>query len=140
MRERVTQEDIMSKRTKVAEKHAADAPRGVNSLPEAKAWMVAAREITEIECTVPDLAGVARGKIMPVSKFLTSPVMNLPLSVFLQTISGEYPAYEGLVDPVVADSDLVLQPDLTTLCSVPWAQGPHRADDPRRLPSRRAAG
>lgn len=112
----------MSKR-KGQDKRTVANPRGVASLIEAKAWM-AARGITEIECTVPDLAGVARGKIMPASKFFSSPVMNLPLSVFFQTISGEYPEYEGLVDSVVADSDLVLEPDLDTLCSVPWAQDP----------------
>ncbi|UDQ90847.1 glutamine synthetase family protein [Xanthobacter autotrophicus] len=113
----------MAKRSKGAQKTQATAPRGVTSLTEAKAWM-ASRGITEIECTVPDLAGVARGKIMPASKFFSSPVMNLPLSVFFQTISGEYPDYEGLVDSVIADSDLVLEPDLATLCSVPWAQDP----------------
>lgn len=113
----------MAKHGKGAGKPQATAPRGVTSLVEAKAWM-ASRGITEIECTVPDLAGVARGKIMPASKFFSSPVMNLPLSVFFQTISGEYPSYEGLVDSVVADSDLVLEPDLSTLCSVPWAQDP----------------
>ncbi len=112
----------MSKR-KGADKRAVENPRGVASLVEAKAWM-AARHVTEIECTVPDLAGVARGKIMPASKFFSSPVMNLPLSVFFQTISGEYPEYEGLVDSVVADSDLVLEPDFSTLCTVPWAQDP----------------
>ncbi|MDI4658609.1 glutamine synthetase family protein [Xanthobacter autotrophicus] len=113
----------MAKRSKGAQKTPVTAPRGVSSLTEAKAWM-AGRGITEIECTVPDLAGVARGKIMPASKFFSSPVMNLPLSVFFQTISGEYPDYEGLVDSVVADSDLVMEPDLATLCSVPWAQDP----------------
>ncbi|MCK0197033.1 glutamine synthetase family protein [Ancylobacter sp. 6x-1] len=102
---------------------AADSLRGVSTLAEAKAWM-AARGITEIECVVPDLAGVARGKIMPVSKFLSGPVMNLPLSVFFQTISGEYPPYDGLVDSVVVDSDLVMEPDLSTLTAVPWAQDP----------------
>lgn len=113
----------MAKR-KVGEHDTAQlSPRGVKNLAEAKAWM-AKRGITEIECTVPDLAGVARGKIMPASKFLAAPVMNLPLSIFFQTISGEYPDYEGLVDSVVADSDLVLEPDLSTLCIVPWAQDP----------------
>ncbi|MBB6307875.1 glutamine synthetase family protein [Xanthobacter tagetidis] len=113
----------MAKRTKVAEKDVVASHRGVKSLSEAKAWM-AARGITEIECQVPDLAGVARGKIMPASKFFSSPVMNLPLSVFFQTISGEYPDYEGLVDSVIADSDLVLEPDFATLSAVPWAQDP----------------
>ena len=118
----VTPEDIMAKR-KAGDQEAAQMPRGVKTLAEAKAWM-AARGITEIECTVPDLAGVARGKIMPASKFFSSPVMNLPLSIFFQTISGEYPDYDGLVDSVIADSDLVMEPDFSTLCTVPWAQDP----------------
>ncbi|MDE1568746.1 glutamine synthetase family protein [Aquabacter sp. P-9] len=112
----------MAKR-KAGDQEAAQMPRGVKTLAEAKAWM-AARGITEIECTVPDLAGVARGKIMPASKFFSSPVMNLPLSIFFQTISGEYPDYDGLVDSVIADSDLVMEPDFSTLCTVPWAQDP----------------
>ncbi|ADH87670.1 Glutamate--putrescine ligase [Ancylobacter novellus DSM 506] len=105
------------------DKDVVEAPRGVTSLAEAKAWM-AARGITEIECAVPDLAGVGRGKIMPVSKFLSGPTMNLPLSVFFQTISGDYPPYDGLVDSVVVDSDLVMEPDFSTLAVVPWAQDP----------------
>jgi len=108
---------------KRSEKDVIQSGRGVTSLAEAKAWM-AARGITEIECAVPDLAGVGRGKIMPASKFLSSPTMNLPLSVFFQTISGEYPPYDGLVDSVVVDSDLVMEPDFSTLTIVPWATDP----------------
>lgn len=108
---------------KRSDKDAVDNPRGVTTLAEAKAWM-AARGITEIECAVPDLAGVGRGKIMPVSKFLSGPTMNLPLSVFFQTISGDYPPYDNLVDSVVVDSDLVMEPDFSTLAIVPWAQDP----------------
>lgn len=55
--------------------------RGVSTIEEAKDWF-ARQHIEEIECVVPDLAGVARGKIMPVRKFLGSPSMNLPLAVF----------------------------------------------------------
>lgn len=117
------QECVMSKRRKDDKNVNPGNPRGVSSLEEARAWM-AARKITEIECTVPDIAGVPRGKIMPASKFLASPVMNLPVSVFMQTISGEYPEFEGLINSVVADSDLVLEPDLSTLCAVPWAHDP----------------
>ncbi|HEY9215680.1 MAG TPA: glutamine synthetase family protein [Ancylobacter sp.] len=108
---------------KRSEKDVIQSGRGVASLAEAKAWM-AARGITEIECAVPDLAGVGRGKIMPTSKFLSNPTMNLPLSVFFQTISGEYPPYDGLVDSVVVDSDLVMEPDFSTLTIVPWATDP----------------
>ncbi|MDQ0392728.1 glutamine synthetase family protein [Labrys monachus] len=97
--------------------------RGISGVERAKEWF-GARTIEEIECLVPDQGGVARGKIMPVSKFLKSPVMNLPLSIFYQCITGEYPAYEGLVDAVEADTDMFMQPDWGTLTSVPWAMDP----------------
>jgi glutamine synthetase len=97
--------------------------RGVADLDEAKQWLQA-RNITEIECVVPDQAGVARGKIMPVSKFLKNPTMALPVSIFYQTISGDYPDYEGLIDDVQADTDMILHPDWSTLAPIPWAIDP----------------
>jgi glutamine synthetase len=109
----------MSKKKKLAALPAAP----VSNLEQARAW-ASAREITEIECLVPDLAGVARGKIMPASKFFDDPVMALPSSIFMQTISGEYPeeTAEFRYDP--SDGDLELRPDFTTLCQVPWAHDP----------------
>lgn len=97
--------------------------RGVSTLEEAGAWF-ARQSIEEIECVVPDLAGVARGKIMPVRKFLGTPSMNLPLAVFYQTIAGEFPEFEGAVNAVQADTDIFLTPDFATLAAVPWAQDP----------------
>jgi glutamine synthetase len=99
----------------------ADAP--VTSHAQAKAW-AAARGVTEIECLVPDLAGVARGKIMPAAKFFEDTAMALPSSIFMQTISGEYPDEdEGFrYDP--SDGDIELRPDFTTLTAVPWAPEP----------------
>ena len=70
---------------------AAERTRGVTTLDEARAWL-AERHIEEIECVVPDQAGVARGKIMPVSKFLAAPTMSMPGSIFTQTIAGDWPA------------------------------------------------
>src|SRR6478735_7435691 len=84
--------------------------RGVASIDEATAWF-REHSIEEIECVVPDLAGVARGKIMPVRKFLSNVVMNLPLAVFYQTITGDFPDFEGLVDAVQSDTDIFLHPD-----------------------------
>ncbi|MCF8186835.1 MAG: glutamine synthetase, partial [Sulfuritalea sp.] len=52
--------------------------------------------ITEIECLVPDLTGVARGKILPREKFSTDRAMRLPEAVFGMTVTGESPeGYEG---------------------------------------------
>lgn len=100
-----------------------EAARGVNSFDEAQAWM-AARQIEEIECIVPDMAGVARGKLMPGSKFFAGRVMNLPESIFYQTISGDYPDVSGLTNIDPADGDLVFHPDFSTLCAVPWETDP----------------
>lgn len=97
--------------------------RGVSTIEEAKDWF-ARQHIEEIECVVPDLAGVARGKIMPVRKFLGSPSMNLPLAVFYQTITGDFPEFEGAVNAVQSDTDIFLTPDFATLAAVPWAQDP----------------
>ncbi|MDB5454767.1 MAG: glutamine synthetase [Caulobacter sp.] len=97
--------------------------RGVASIEEAAAWF-ARQDIEEIECVVPDLAGVARGKIMPVRKFLTTPAMNLPLAVFYQTITGDFPEFAGAVNAVQSDTDIFLTPDFATLAVVPWAQDP----------------
>lgn len=110
------------KRSKI-DREAIASLRGVPSLDVARAW-ISARGIEEIECVVPDQAGVARGKIMPASKFFAAPSMNMPSSIFHQTIAGGYPDEDvaGAGDP--ADSDLVLEPDFSTLSVVPWAADP----------------
>ncbi len=97
--------------------------RGVANLEEARQWLKA-RNVSEIECAVSDQAGVARGKIMPVAKFLKNPTMALPVSVFYQTISGDYPDLDGLIDAVTADTDMTLHADWSTLALIPWAQDP----------------
>jgi glutamine synthetase len=102
---------------------AIETTRGVASFEEAQAWM-AARRIEEIECIVPDMAGVARGKLMPASKFFTGRVMNLPESIFYQTIAGDYPDVSQLTNIDPADGDLVFRPDFATLCAVPWENDP----------------
>ncbi len=104
-------------------KPAASEPTIVKTAAQARAW-AAVRGVTEIECLVPDLAGVARGKIMPASKFFDDTAMALPSSIFMQTISGEYPEEnaEFRYDP--SDGDIELRPDFTTLCAVPWARDP----------------
>ena len=104
-------------------RHQTFAKRGAADVEEAKAWL-ANQNIEEIECLIPDLAGVARGKIMPSKKFLNAPYMNLPLAVFYQTITGDYPELDGIVDAVQADTDIFLRPDFRTLSAVPWAHDP----------------
>ncbi len=77
--------------------------------------------ITEVECIVPDLAGAARGKIMPAAKFLQSNESKLPQSIFMQGITGNYP--EELCDEInPTDADMLLRPDPSTIRMVPWAK------------------
>jgi glutamine synthetase len=96
---------------------------GVLDVEAARRWLKE-RRIEEIECVVADQAGVARGKVMPAQKFLANPVMNLPSSILTQTISGEYPDDDEAFKSDAADSDLVLEPDFSTLAVVPWAADP----------------
>jgi len=78
--------------------------------------------ITEVEAVVPDMAGVARGKITPRSKFESGESMRLPQAVFVQTVTGEYPedgSFTGVTDP-----DMICVPDESTMRLIPWASDP----------------
>ncbi|NBC33818.1 MAG: glutamine synthetase [Alphaproteobacteria bacterium] len=81
--------------------------------------------VTEVECMVPDLNGIARGKILPDDKFLLglkTQGMRLPEAIFVQTVTGDYPANEDVTDP--ATIDVYLVPDPKTIRVVPWYQEP----------------
>jgi len=78
--------------------------------------------ITEIEAIIPDMAGVARGKIIPRSKFESGEAMRLPQAVMIQTVTGDYPAGSALTG--VTDPDMVCVPDPSTIRIIPWAVDP----------------
>ncbi|MEZ5888734.1 MAG: glutamine synthetase, partial [Paracoccaceae bacterium] len=59
-------------------------------LPQAARDYIGGRRVDEVECIVSDIAGVARGKAMPASKFAKQKSFFLPNSIFLQTITGEW--------------------------------------------------
>ena len=99
------------------------AARGVESMEAARAWC-RARGVEDIECIVPDQAGVARGKLMPAEKFFNANPMTLPASIFTQTITGDYPQDDAAYVEGITDGDLILMPDLSTLAIVPWASDP----------------
>ena len=108
----------------MAKKKSAKSPvRGVEDLGAASSWLDE-RGLEDIECIVPDMSGVARGKMMPVGKFLDTPRMSLPGSIFTQTITGEYPDEEDGYPYDSADGDIHLEPDYSTLSVVPWASDP----------------
>ncbi len=97
--------------------------RGVADLEQAESWL-SVRSIEDIECITPDMAGVARGKMMPSKKFLDRSTLALPSSVFMQTISGDYPEETDTFHYPPHDGDLRLIPDLSTLSVVPWESDP----------------
>ena len=77
------------------------------------------RKIEDVEAFVPDMAGSARGKVVPADKF-GSGQMKMPEAIFSQTISGDY-----ISDPTnVEDRDMLLVPDPISLRPVPWATDP----------------
>jgi glutamine synthetase len=83
------------------------------------------RRVTEVECLVPDLTGVARGKILPREKFTEDRGMRLPHAIVAMSVTGEQPPsgpYFDVVDPT--DRDMQLRPDPTTVRIVPWATDP----------------
>ena len=104
------------------------------------------RRITEVECIVADINGVARGKILPGYKFLrslTDDSLRLPESIFIQTVTGEYPSGD-VIDPT--DRDIRLRPDPQTIRLVPWYDEPtaqviadchHHDDRPVEIACRR---
>ncbi len=77
------------------------------------------RRIQDVEAFVPDMAGSARGKVIPADKFGTGS-LKLPESIFQQTVSGDYIDNPNNVE----DRDMLLVPDPTTLRPVPWASDP----------------
>ena len=81
-------------------------------------------KITEVECLVPDMSGIARGKIIPAEKLLRilrERGMPIPESVFLQTVTGDYPDGD-VMSPSLGD--VYLQPDYDTVRLVPWYKEP----------------
>jgi glutamine synthetase len=84
------------------------------------------KRVTEIECLVPDLTGVARGKILPRTKFTQERGMRIPEAVLGMTVTGNYPiddeAYYRAISAV--DRDMVLKADPGTITLVPWAVDP----------------
>lgn len=88
-------------------------------IPEAARDFLAGRRLDEIECILPDIAGVARGKAMPAFKFDKQTHFYLPTSIFLQTITGEWANAPGGEDEY-KEPDMTLVPDFSTATAAPW--------------------
>lgn len=95
-----------------------------DNLEKISAWLKE-RKITEVECIVSDLTGIARGKISPTDKFIAEKGMRLPESVLLQTVTGDFvddDVYYDILD--AADIDMICRPDENAMFLVPWAVEP----------------
>lgn len=83
-----------------------------------QAWL-RERAIEDVEALVPDMAGAARGKLLPADKCGTSEI-KMPEAIFGQTISGDYVDNKANVE----DRDMVIVPEVDTLRPVPWLKEP----------------
>jgi glutamine synthetase len=83
--------------------------------------------IGEVECLVPDMNGVVRGKVLPAQKFLASErdgTLRIPSSIYTLTVTGEYSDPEGDDSYATQDPDVVLRPELSTICVAPGYKTP----------------
>jgi glutamine synthetase len=83
---------------------------------------LAQHRIHEVECVIPDMTGIARGKILPKDLFLAAGEMRIPKSVLLNTVNGQQPDNGPFVGDT--DPDMVCIPDVSTARVVPWAAEP----------------
>ncbi|WBA83137.1 glutamine synthetase family protein [Endozoicomonas sp. GU-1] len=87
-------------------------------------WLKAQR-VTEVEAVISDFTGIARGKIMPSSKFIAEKGIRLPESLLIQGVTGDYvddEIYYELMN--AAEIDMILKPDESAVHKVPWALEP----------------
>ncbi|WP_028716861.1 glutamine synthetase family protein [Paracoccus sp. J39] len=89
----------------------------IDETPQAAQDYVAGRRLDEVECIVADIAGVARGKAMPASKFAHQERFYLPNSIFLQTITGDWADNPS---GAFTEPDMILTPDFSTATAAPW--------------------
>jgi glutamine synthetase len=85
------------------------------------ATWIADHGVSEVECIVPDMNGVQRGKVLPAGKFLSGVkdgTLRIPGSIFTVTINGEYPENIGHIVPET-DPDQIMVPDPDTICEAP---------------------
>lgn len=92
----------------------------LNDLPQSFRDHRGDQRIEEVECIIPDMVGMSRGKAMPFYKFTPDQTFFLPTSLFYQTITGEYVDVPG-IENQWTEVDMVLKPDMSTASAAPWA-------------------
>ncbi len=91
----------------------------VSRFPKATQKWLDGRRVEEVECIIGDLVGMSRGKAMPSNTFARSDHTFMPLSIFYQTVSGDYVDME--ISDQWTESDMILTPDYSTAVAVPWS-------------------
>lgn len=103
-------------------------------IKEAEQWLIA-EGIEDVEIIITDCAGVGRGKIMPQGRFIEGMKTNdlkLSESILAVSLDGEF-CFNEYMD--YAEKDMILIPQLDTLCRAPWLKKPtatvicHPVDD-----------
>ncbi len=90
----------------------------IDDLPAPARAYLDGRRLDEVECIIPDLPGIARGKAVPATKFARQEYFHLPDSIFFQTITGEWGEAAG--DDGFIEKDMILRPDMSTATAAPW--------------------
>ncbi len=93
-----------------------------DKLPNTLRTWLDENNIEEIEAVVPDMTGVAKGKILPARKYQEEVGLRLPESIFAQTVDGDYPSKWDVLGET--DGDIFLKPDPGTVRAVPFASDP----------------
>lgn len=94
------------------------------SAAECVEWL-RARRIDEVECIIPDMNGMMRGKIVPREDFiraLSSSGLRLPEHVLIQAVTGDTVPHTAVAAEI--DQDIRTVPDVGTIRIVPWYQDP----------------
>ncbi|MXN63691.1 glutamine synthetase [Stappia sp. GBMRC 2046] len=94
-----------------------------SSVGDAIEWLRSLR-IDEVECMVPDMNGMMRGKIIPREDFIRviADGIRLPEFLFFQAVTGDTADDSAVVNPL--DRDIRAVPDIATLRYVPWYDEP----------------
>ena len=90
----------------------------IEQLPQAAQTYLQGNRLDEVECIISDLPGVARGKVVPASKFARQDYFHLPDSIFFQTITGSWGEAAG--EEGFIERDMTLRPDMSTTTAAPW--------------------
>ena len=80
-------------------------------------------DVKQVQCLIGDHTGVARGKVLPVEKFISEQGCRLGETILLQSIVGGYAPDDvlwSLSDP--RDVDMVLKPDANACYLLPWSE------------------